>query len=54
MKKIELDKGNANFKYVQEYSCNGDSDMYIELSEVKMYLRYHVFTQMSEFLIRGL
>lgn len=54
MKKIEGDKDTANFKYVQEYSATGDSEMYIELCRVKMYLRQYVFTKMSEFLIRGL
>ena len=30
---------SANFKFIQEFKASGDSEMYVELCKIKIYIR---------------
>jgi len=45
---------DINFKLMIEYHANGDSDMFVELLSIKMYLRQKVLIKVSEFFVSAL
>ena len=49
-----LEKGRHKFKYTMDTASNGDSEIYLEMLQLKLWLRPQVFIDLSKYLVQAL